>query len=376
MRYRIDRQKNSPAYMQLYDQIRADITGHVYKYGSKIPSKRLMAEETGVSVVTVEHAYSMLADEGYLEARQKSGFYVCYSELNTFDAAAPAPSPAGGEAGQADLRPSLSRDIDRSAAVFPFSVFARTMRRVLSDYGEQILESSPPQGNIELREALSAYLGRSRGMTVLPGQIVIGSGSEYLYGLIVQMLGRRAVYALEEPCYEKIEKVYTANGAVCEHLLLGPEGILSSELARTNAGVLHVTPFNSYPSGITATASKRSEYVRWAKERHAMIVEDDFDSEFSSLAKAEDTLFSIDPQGSVIYVNTFSHSIAPSVRVGYMVLPADRCKAMLEKISFYSCTVPTYDQLVLAEFIRGGDLERHINRVRRAARQAKSRQEK
>ena len=156
----------------------------------------------------------------------------------------------------------------------------------------------------------------------------------------------------------------------CEMLPMDREGVKLSALHRTSASVLHVTPFNSYPSGITASASRRAGYIRWASKENRFIIEDDFDSEFSMSAKAEDTLFSLEPQRSVIYMNTFTRTISPAVRVGYMVLPAQLSAALQDTISIYSCTVPVFTQHLLAEVIRSGDFERHINRVRRRRRQA------
>ena len=244
------------------------------------------------------------------------------------------------------------------------------MRNVISKYNERILLKSPNQGCLELRQAISEYLSRGKGIYITPDRIIIGSGAEYLYGLIVQLLGRDKIYALEDPSYEKIHSVYKANGAECEFLKLGKNGILSSELNSAKASVLHVTPFRSYPSGVTANASKRNEYIIWAKMRNGYIIEDDFDSEFTVSTKNEDTVFSLDPNRRVIYINTFSKTIAPSMRIGYMVLPEELCGIFEEKIGFYSCTVPVFEQYVLAEFINNGDFERHINRVRRKRRQA------
>ena len=364
MKYKIDKTEHSPAYLQLYRQIRDDITRQIFRFGDKMPSKRMIAEDTGVSVITAEHAYELLLDEGYLESRERSGYYVVYREADVF--------PVADENGRERRKPGNS---DRrwmnteEREDFPFSGYARIMRRVITEYGERIMVKSPNQGLPELRRAIADYLARSRGILVGSEQIVIGSGAEYLYSLIVQILGRNVIYGLESPSYAKIAKVYQANGATCEFLPLGEEGILSEALSRTSAGVLHVTPFNSYPTGITASASKRHEYVHWAETRNTVIVEDDFDSEFSGLTKAEDTLFSLEPEKTVIYMNTFSKSIAPSIRAGYMVLPEKRVSEFLEKISFYSCTVPVFDQYVLAECISGGEFERHINRVRRKRRQ-------
>ncbi|MDD5964465.1 MAG: PLP-dependent aminotransferase family protein [Oscillospiraceae bacterium] len=355
MKYRIEKDSPQSAYLQLYHQLRGDIVSGVYPNGKKLPSKRLLAEQTGVSVITVEHAYAILCDEGYLEPRERSGYFVSYSAADCFPVAEPD---------SVRQLPS-ARDL---ADDFPFSVLAKTMRRVLSEYGESILVKSPNNGCTELRKAIAAYLARCRGINVAPSQIVIGSGAEYLYGLIVQLLGRERVFALENPSYEKIRRVYLANGVTCDMLRLGSDGIRTSELARTDASVLHVTPFHSFPSGITASAGKRSEYIRWAHSRGGYIVEDDFDSEFTLSSKAEDTLFSLEPKRSVLYLNTFSKTIAPSMRLGYMVLPESLTDAFEQSVGFYSCTVPVFEQYVLAELLSNGDFERHINRVRRRRR--------
>lgn len=388
--YRIEKTAGQPAYLQLYVQLRKDITGKVYQFGDKLPSKRFLAAETGCSVITVQHAYDLLADEGYIEPRLRSGSYVIYREDEVFPVSAGAilspeeishtltdEAAHGGSARTSGNAVSDNSSVQSSNSAeiqseFPFSTFARTMRRVLTERGEDILKRSPNGGIPELRKALADYLARSRRINVTPAQIIVGAGSEYLYGLITQMLGRERIYALESPSYTKIRLVYEANGVKCDFLSMDREGVKLSELHRTAATVLHVTPFNSYPSGITASASRRAGYIRWVQNsaERRFIVEDDFDSEFTMSTKAEDTLFSLEPERSVIYMNTFSRTIAPSIRVGYMVLPARLCDALKQKISFYSCTVPVYTQYVLADFIRSGDFERHINRVRRHRRQA------
>ena len=231
-----------------------------------------------------------------------------------------------------------------------------------------MLEKSPNLGCIELREAIRKYLARNRGISVDTDQIVIGSGSEYLYSLIVELLGRSLIFAIESPSYKKIEQVYRATEIKYEPLPLTDEGIDSNALSKTSADVLHTTPYRSYPSGVTATASKRHEYVRWASERDRYIIEDDFESEFSVSAKPTETLFAISENDNVIYLNTFSKTISPSLRVGYMVIPKQLVQTYKEKLGFYSCTVPTFMQYVLAELIDNGDFERHINRVRRQIR--------
>ena len=336
MHYHIDKTAAQSAYLQLYHQLRRDIVSGVYPLGTKMPSKRLIATETGVSVITVEHALAILCDEGYLESRERSGFFVSFAAADCFPVSET----------ETERRTTVSHGTEDE---FPFPSLAKTMRRVLSEYGESILVKSPNNGCAELRGTIAAYLSRSRGISVQPGQIVIGSGAEYLYGLIVQLLGRERVFALEDPSYDKIRRVYQAHGVTCEMLRLGSDGIRSDELTRASATVLHVTPFHSFPSQVTASAGKRREYLRWAEERGGYIVEDDFDSEFSVSSKSEDTLFALEPERSVIYMNTFSKTIAPSMRVGYMVLPPALSERFRREVGFYSCTVPVFEQYVLAD---------------------------
>lgn len=364
MLYKIDKGQGK-AYLQLYNYIREDIIKGAYSNGSKLPSKRLVAVETGLSVITVQHAYDILCDEGYIEARERSGYYVIYQNSDFFTVSGAnnariEPAKINQKAKSLDILPNI--------ADFPFTILARTMRRVLSNYGERLLIKSPSCGCLELRNALASYLLRSRGIEVKAEQIIIGSGAEYLYSLIVQLLGRDKLFALEDPSYSTIRNVYEANGANVEMLKMGSEGIETMALQQSRAQVLHVTPYNSFPSGITATASKRREYVLWAQEHNGFIIEDDFASEFTVSTKMEDTLFKLQPQGRVIYMNTFTKTMAPSLRAGYMVLPEALVDEFKEKLGFYSCTVPLFEQLVLADFIEEGDFERHINRVRRKLR--------
>ncbi len=353
MRYRLDNDCGKSAYLQLYEQLRADIVSGIYAPGDKLPSKRLLAEEVGVSVITVEHAYAILEDEGYLQSRQRRGYFVIYHDNESLPFA-PLPSTRH------------THSLQSTASDFPFSVLAKTMRRVLSDYAEEIMVKAPNWGCMELREQISAYLARSNGMRVAPAQILVGSGAEYLYTMLAQLWGKKRRFAIEEPSYEKIRRVYEAGGVSFEALPLTGNGIDSAALEKSCASVLHVTPFHSYPSGISADASKRQEYLRWAEKREGFVIEDNYDSELTVSKKHEDTLFS--QSGRVIYLNTFSRTIAPSLRVGYLVLPEALLEEFEEKLGFYSCTVPVFEQYVLAELLRNGDFERHIHRVRRKRR--------
>lgn len=358
MKYFIEESNKAPAYLQIYRMVREDIVNQIYPYNTKLPSKRILAEEIGVSTVTVAHAYALLCDEGYIEARERSGYIVIFRTDEGF--------ASSSKAEQSHIVPVKHHT--GTTTDFPFSILAKTMRFIISNMGESILDRSPNSGTIELRESIQKYLARSRGITANAEQIVIGSGSEYLYGLIVELLGRDKRYAIESPSYKKIEQVYRAADVRLDKLPLGLDGIDSALLYACKADVLHITPYRSYPSGVTASASKRHEYLRWASQGERLIIEDDFESEFSLSKKAEETLFSHTSEDNVIYMNTFSMTISPSFRVGYMVLPECLVKRFNEQLGFYSCTVPTYMQLVLSELISNGDFERHINRVRRAKR--------
>lgn len=353
MNISVDFSNDKPVYIQIYEILKNKIISGAFPCGSKLPSKRSLAEDCGVSIVTIEHAYLLLRDEDYCETRERSGCYVIYSPERNF----PSGFTSEKKMNKIPTNTYLPADI-------PFSAFAGRMRKVLSDYGERILMKSPENGCIELREAISHYLMRSRNINVSPEQVIIGSGAEYLYGLCIQMLGREHTIALENPSYEKIKSVYTANGAVCDMLEMDSEGIRTDELSRTKASVLHVTPFNSFPSNITTSAERRKEYIKWAEKSNAIIIEDDYDSEFILTGTAPETLFSMCPDGNVIYINTFSKTIAPSMRAGYMLLPENMLPMYSEKIGFYSCTVPMLEQYFLADWINSGDFERNINRMR------------
>ncbi len=359
---------NSKRYITIYEQVREDIINSRYPVGSKLPSKRTMAESMGVSVITVEHAYELLMEEGYIQPREKSGYFVTYDDHEIYTDV--------GSTSATDSKPFFYHPVTApgDSLLISYSMYAKTVRRVLSTYGEYIMEKSPMNGLPELRQAITNYLSRSRRIEISPDQLIIGAGAEYLYGIIVQAFGRDIRYGIESPSYQKIARVYAAGGADLTMLKLGKDGIESSALWNGDMKVLHITPYRSFPSGVTASAAKKREYLKWSKKADAFIVEDDFESEFTPSRKPEETLFSLDKNGRVIYVNTFTKTIGSYVRTAYMVLPERLLPRFAEKTGFYECPVPTLDQLILTEFLESGDFERHINKVRRHNR-SKARKE-
>lgn len=359
MKYNIDKNSSIPAYLGLYQCFRDDIVKGVYPYKSKLPSKRITCAETGLSAITVEHAYDLLIQEGYVEAKERSGYYVIF-QTNV------------GFASYSKLEHVRKTDFNKkdttSAYAFPFCSIAKAMRKVINDLEQGILERSSNIGCYELRKNISLYLARSRGIYATPEQIVIGAGSEYLYSLISILLAHNGKIAIESPSYKQIENVYKSLGVNYVKLKLGCDGIDSFDLWNCNANILHVSPYRSFPSRVSASASKKHEYLSWANDKEKYIIEDDFESEFSVSKKPEETLFATTKLDNVIYLNTFSKTISSSFRVGYMVLPTKLLNLFEQKLGFHSCTVPTYIQYVLAELIANGDFERHINRVRRKKR--------
>jgi GntR family transcriptional regulator/MocR family aminotransferase len=342
--------------------IRRDIELGNLKKNEKLPSKRSLAEHLGVSLITVENAYQMLKDEGYIEPKERSGYYVC--EIKAI-------LPSRDKEQKLVMLPQNPEQIEDGRLTnevdlgFPYSLYFKTVRSVITDYGEELLHRSPNEGCAILRNSIAAYLLRYRGIFAQPKQIIIGSGAEHLYGTVVRLLGQDKIYGIENPSYHQIRKVYEGTGAVCEFLEMGEDGIREEALAGMKADVLHVTPFHSYPSGVTATIGKRYEYLEWARGKEHYIVEDDFDSEFFMPGKPIETLFMLDDSNSVIYINTFSKSLSPSIRMGYMILPEHLLEQYYETSGGFSCTVPVLEQYALAEFINKGYFEQHLSRMRR-----------
>jgi len=342
-------------YIQIYRTVKNKILTNEYCSGEKLPSKRVMADKTGCSVITVEMAYSMLAEEGYIVPKERSGYYVC--ELDAMYDTSQVQKKAKICYLDEKVTPDKKTD-------FEYSLWIKTIRKVISEKSDELFVKPQNKGCPVLRNAISDYLYRYRGMIAEPGRIIIGSGSEQLYETVVKVLGRDKVYGIENPSYSQIEAVYKSEGAKIEKLSMSADGIDSESLKESTIDVLHVTPFCSYPTGITTSALKRWEYLRWA-DNTKYIIEDDFNSEFFVPGQPIETLYSLDKNNRVIYMNTFSKSLSPSVRIGYLISPEELIEEYDKKLGKFSCSVPVLDQYVLAEFIKSGNFERHLNRVRR-----------
>ena len=362
--YPMEERGGLPLYEYLYQRIRADILDGKLITGERLPSKRALAEHLQVSVITVESAYQQLEAEGYVYTQPKRGFFV--SPVDRVPAPA-APSPIPAEAAAPVWRLDLSRN-QSDTSRFPVATWARLTRQVLSEGSEALLRPVPHQGLPALRQAITNDLRDYKGMSVSPERVIVGAGAEYLYLLLSQLLGRDVVFALEDPGYPKIRLVYETCGTSCRPIPLDSQGMSISALEASGAAVAHLSPSHHYPTGLVTSIGRRQELLRWAERRAGYIIEDDYDSEFRFSGRPIPTLQSIDHGGRVIYMNTYSQTISPAMRLGYMVLPPRLLERYRRMLDFYACTVPALEQHVLARFLDRGYYEQHLSRMRKEYR--------
>ena len=354
--YELKKAPGVPLYEALYRCIRGDILSGALKPNEKLPSKRALAQNLEVSKITVETAYNQLLAEGYIRSQEKVGYFVEAVERR-------GPIQADPPAEDRTEEPWLLDLTANGTEGFPFSVWSRLQREVMLDYGEKLLRPMPNKGIPELRRAIADHLAAFRGMHVSPDNILVGAGTDFLCNLLIQLLGRDKVYAVEEPGYGKIRKIYAAGGVTCISAPMDRQGVMPACLER--ADVLHFSPSHHFPTGLVTPVSRRTELLSWAQKGEKWIIEDDYDSEFRFDAHPKPTMQSLDLSGRVIYMNTFSKSLAPSIRISYMVLPTDLMARFQHSLGFYSCTVPSFEQYTLARFLSRGYFEKHINRMRK-----------
>ena len=444
----------SSLYEFLYQSIREDIARGRIPCGTKLPSKRNLAQHLDIGVATVTAAYDQLITEGFVRTEQRRGYFVedvsefrCKSvesqvknldsendtslgsgtdtrraaggasltrdmkgiaaegasvkrgfrhrgiaggpadaigtanvagllegSANSSTAAGSASSATGTFAAETPQAIERARDPEyfvdlkanrTSVSLFPATVWGRYMREALSLPSDNLLRSIPFNGLPELRRAIASYLRRTRGMDVSPDCIIIGAGSEYLYGRLLQMLGPTTTFAMENPGYRKFAAISKAFGNPWRPVPIDESGLLVDELEESGADVVHVSPANHFPTGIVMPIKRRLELFEWAnRARKRYIIEDDYDSEFRYSGRLIMPLFADDASDKVIYLNAFSKTMVPSLRISYMVLPPKLLARYVDTMSFYSCTVSSFEQYALARFIDEGHLERHINRTR------------
>lgn len=354
--YELKKAPGVPLYEALYRCLRQSIlTGEVAP-GEKLPSKRALAAHLEVSKITVEAAYNQLLAEGYIRSCEKVGYYV--------EQVAHLQQIPQTQFSEKDETENWPLDLTANGpAHFPFSVWNRLQREVMQDYGHRLLQPPPYQGYLGLRQSIAKHLAQFRGMQVDPNYIILGAGTDFLYNLLIQLLGRDRVYGTEEPGYDKIRKIYSAGGVQCVDVPMDSQGVVVEKLA--DVDVLHISPSHHFPTGQIMSMSRRMDLLKWARVNDGYIIEDDYDSEFRFHAHPMPALQTLDGDGRVIYMNTFSKTLAPSIRISYMVLPKALSEIFRQQLGFYSCTVSAFDQYTLERFLSRGYFEKHINRMRR-----------
>ena len=353
-------------YEYLYKCIKNDIILENLDVHEKLPSKRSFAKNLGISVITVENAYEQLMAEGYIYSIPKKGFYVAdLRELNLTKT--PSVGPDNALLSIKEKVPYLAdfTSNQTDSEIFPFTIWARTMRELLNENQQQLMENPPCGGIMALRQAIADYLHAFRGMVVNPEQIIVGAGTEYLYGLLIQLLGDDKIYGIENPGYPKIAKIYDSMHVSYSAIDLDEHGVCIYSLEDHQIDIMHLSPSHHFPTGIITPISRRYELLGWAsKDENRYIIEDDYDSEFRYHGKPIPAMQGLDDGENVIYMGTFSKAIAPAIRASYMVLPKKLAKRYQQIGQTFSCAVSRIDQKVLTLFLTEGHFERHLNRMR------------
>lgn len=371
---------NDTLYEHLYKAVKNDILNGTLTPMQKLPSKRSFAKNLSISTITVENAYSQLLAEGYIFSVPKKGYYV-----SDFSNPLLSDIDIKSDFHYTDTKQNISdtdTDITNShntldactinlttnhinADNFPFSIWSKLIREVISTEKSTLMKPLPSAGSYQLRSSIAKHLLDYRGLKVSPEQIIIGAGTEYLYSIIIQLMGRKLVYGLEDPGYKKISKIYNSHKVACTYIPITASGINMEILRESRADIMHISPSHHFPTGIVTSVGTRYKLLEWANENTARyIIEDDYDSEFRLVGKPIPALLGIDTNERVIYMNSFSKSLSSTIRISYMVLPAQLMKKYNETLSFYSCTVSAFEQATLAKFISEGYFEKHINRMR------------
>jgi GntR family transcriptional regulator/MocR family aminotransferase len=364
-------QKNSitPLYEQLYLHIKEEIISGRLAFAGRLPSKRLLQRNLNVSQTTIETAYEQLMAEGYIDSRPRKGFFVSANEEFLYRKESDKPAVSMKKRAPAnkiihDLYPGI---IDNS--MFPFFAWRRIYREALSPENKDLLLLGQPQGEDLLRDEIKKYLYQSRGVVCKSEQIIIGAGIEQLLPQLVLLLGEKSVYGIENPGYPLTRHVLSMHNKKYRYVNVDSEGAKVEEITDSPINTMYVTPSHQFPLGSIMSVNRRAQLLRWAyNKKNRYIIEDDYDSEFRYYGRPIPSLHSLGHGKKVIYLSTFSKSLMPSLRIGYMVLPENLQKLYKKKFSGYSSCVSRIDQHVLGRFMQSGRFEKHLNRMRTAYR--------
>lgn len=346
----------------LANAIKRDILSRKINAGEKLPSKRNLAANLGISTITVERAYGQLVLEGYVQSIPKSGYFAIEK--------LPAPVKSGFShfsSSPEESRPEFFADFASNSANpcdFPFDLWTKCIRKALSENRKELLTPSPAQGMYRLRAAISNHVREFRGLEASPENIVVGAGAEQLYAILAFLMGDRRI-CLENPGYDRALKIYAMSGKDICYANLDSSGISVGEIESLRCDAVHLSPGHQFPTGIVMPVSRRYEILAWAgKKDGRIVVEDDYDSEFRMQGRPLPALAGIDGEGKVVYLNTFSKSLSGTLRVAYMALPCALMQKYKASYSGLNCAVSVFEQTALAIFMESGAFGRHISRMR------------
>ncbi|EJR56097.1 hypothetical protein IIM_01189 [Bacillus cereus VD107] len=353
----------TPIYLQIYKYIKREISQGTLPAGKRLPSHRNLALQLNVSRITVESAYQQLIAEGYVESKPKRGIFVAEVDINIMSKSEQI------EAYKTNNNIEEQYDYDCSQGLidqkaFPITNWKRALQETLLQYEDDLFAKEDPQGEFVLREHISKYLYHARVVHSSPDQIIIGAGTQPLLWLLLQLLGSKKEYGIENPGFHRITAMIQSSDLPIHPIPLDDKGIHISALRESGSNVAYVTPSHQFPLGIIMPLSRRLELLRWANDCKGYIIEDDYDGEFRYVGKPIPSLQGLDSNERVIYIGTFSKSFLPSLRMGYIVLPPHLLKVYNELGGKFKQTVSTMQQLAFATFIHNGDWERHLNRSR------------
>lgn len=355
--------KKTPLYQQIYEHIKKEVIDGRISCGEKIPSTRFLAEYLQVSRSTVELAYEQLVSEGYLEAKPYRGYFACdVSDLYDLEMTAEE-EIQNAKKEQKEIKIDFSPN-EIAIEGFSLSAWKKVNKNTLSEDSLELFRAGEGLGEPELREAICNYLYQSRGVLCTPERVIVGAGNEYLLMLLSQILGEKRRVAMESPTYLQAYQTFENLGYEVFGVSMDKQGIEMEMLKKQNANVVYVMPSHQFPMGTVMPLKRRAELLNWAAQNESYIIEDDHDSEFRYKGKPIPSLQGKDKHDRVIYMGTFSKSIAPALRVSYMVLPKHLITVYRERCSFYASTVPRTQQIAIADFMREGHFQRHLNRMR------------
>jgi GntR family transcriptional regulator/MocR family aminotransferase len=362
--FALDTEGGMPLYLQLYEYIKSEIQAGRIACSTKLPSKRKLSAHLGISQNTIQTAYDQLIEEGYVLPVDRKGFFVCRLDNMVSLESAGKTGAMENEANPQNAVYDFSyHGVDMPN--FPFSIWRKITKDVINEYDTELLRSGDIQGYANLRSSIAVYLRQSRGVNCSADQIVVSAGTEYLFQLLIQLLGRDSVYGIENPGYEKLNLLFGSSRAKFKAIGIDNEGMVLENIRKSGADVICITPAHQFPSGGIMPINRRIQILNWANEcKDRYIIEDDYDSEFKYSGKPIPALQGLDSSGRVIYMGAFSKSLSPSLRISYMVLPEKLLKEFRERMSFIICPVPMIEQKVLCRFIQEGYFERHLNKMR------------